>query len=238
MQCCFCDKPVASIEEAIDLGWCPDFWNEDLQYQGPVCPECQCEHLETDEDGEFELKTGHSLPPFVVRQCHAPLKSSPFDIKCMFCGTKVDNIEPFCPACKQEHFMRNEDGEEVLKPGHEMPPSWPLSILNDPPILDPLEIRPGVRPKFELGQIVATSEALDAITDAKQMPDFFLEKHVQGDWGEVGTEDKLANDQAVTSGERILSAYRTLLNKSIWIITDATDEDGNRAATTITLPGE
>ena len=129
MQCCFCDKPVASIEEAVDLGWCPDFWNEDLQYQGPVCPECQCEHLETDEDGEFELKTGHSLPPFVVRQCHAPLESSPFDIKCMFCGTKVDNIEPFCPACKQEHFMRNEDGEEVLKPGHEMPPSFPLSIL-------------------------------------------------------------------------------------------------------------
>ena len=36
-----------------------------------------------------------------------------------------------------------------------------------------------------------------------------LQQHVTGDWGEVGAEDKLANDCAVVEGTRILSAYHT-----------------------------
>ena len=44
------------------MDWYPDFWHHEVQYQGPICPDCQKEHLETDEDGEFILKAGHSLP--------------------------------------------------------------------------------------------------------------------------------------------------------------------------------
>ena len=75
--------------------------------------------------------------------------------------------------------------------------------------------------KFPLGQIVATPGALEAIQEAGQSPDFFLDKHVQGDWGEVCDEDKGLNDQALVDGERLLSAYRTLKNERIWVITEA-----------------
>jgi hypothetical protein len=229
MQCCFCGKYAEDIEEAIDDGWYPDFWHLEINYQGPICPDCQCEHLETDKDGEFVLKEGHVLPssadPMVSRTNPT---SAP--ITCLFCGKTVEGIEPFCTACKLEHFTLNEAGEEVLKPGHEIP-SFPLFALNDPP-------NPQTRPKFELGQVVGTPAALEAISAAGQTPDFFLDKHVRGDWGELGIEDKLANDQAVVTGERILSAYRTLLGVRIWIITEAKDDQGKRAASTIILPEE
>ena len=66
--------------------------------------------------------------------------------------------------------------------------------------------------------------------EAGQSPGFFLEKHVQGDWGEVNDEDKRANDQALVDGSRLLSAYRTLKGVKIWIITEAADDQGRRAA--------
>jgi len=66
MKCCFCEKEVESVEEAVELGWYPDFWQGEANYQGPVCPECQKEHLFTDEDGEYVLKPDHPLPPLAV----------------------------------------------------------------------------------------------------------------------------------------------------------------------------
>jgi hypothetical protein len=90
--------------------------------------------------------------------------------------------------------------------------------------------------KFPLGQIVATPAALEAIQEAGQTPDFFLDKHVTGDWGEVCSGDKKLNDEALVDGSRLLSAYRTLKNERIWVITEAADDDGKRLATTILLP--
>ena len=88
-------------------------------------------------------------------------------------------------------------------------------------------------PKFQLGNIVATPAAMQAIADSGQSPTDFLSRHVRGDWGEVCDEDKQLNDQAVTDGDRLLSAYRTLKNTRIWIITEA-----DRSATTLLLPEE
>ena len=90
--------------------------------------------------------------------------------------------------------------------------------------------------KFSLGQIVATPAALKAIEEAGQSPAFFLDRHSQGDWGEVDDGDKALNDAALVDGSRLLSAYRTLKGERIWIITEAEDDDGKRAATTILLP--
>ena len=90
--------------------------------------------------------------------------------------------------------------------------------------------------KFPLGQIVATPAALEAIQKAGQPPDFFLDKHASGDWGEVCDEDKRLNDRALVDGNRLLSAYRTLKNERIWVITEAADDNGKRLATTILLP--
>ena len=87
--------------------------------------------------------------------------------------------------------------------------------------------------KFPLGQIVATPGALEALGDAGQTPDFFLDKHASKDWGEVCDEDKRLNDEALVSGERLLSAFRTLRGVRIWIITEA-----DRSSTCCLLPEE
>jgi hypothetical protein len=90
--------------------------------------------------------------------------------------------------------------------------------------------------KFNLGQVLATPDALDALQESGQSPDFFLARHAKGDWGEVCSEDKELNDQSLVDGSRLLSAYRTLKNKRIWIITEAKNDQGHRAVTTILLP--
>lgn len=90
--------------------------------------------------------------------------------------------------------------------------------------------------KFPIGQLVATPGAIEAMEESGQTPDFFLDRHVQGDWGEVDAEDWQSNDQALVDGSRLLSAYKTLKGKKLWIITEATDDEGKRAATTILLP--
>jgi hypothetical protein len=92
--------------------------------------------------------------------------------------------------------------------------------------------------KFSPGQIVATPGALEALEEAGQTAAFFLDKHLRGDWGCVDAEDWQANEQAILDGSRLLSAYHTLKGKKLWIITEATDDDGKRAATTILLPDE
>jgi hypothetical protein len=92
--------------------------------------------------------------------------------------------------------------------------------------------------KFSLGQVVATPAALEAITAAGQTPEFFLEQHVVGNWGEVDSEDWKANDQALVEGSRLLSAYRTLRNARIWIVTEAVDDQGKRETTRLLLPEE
>ena len=90
-----------------------------------------------------------------------------------------------------------------------------------------------LRPRFPLGQLVATPGALQALQEAGQSPTDFLSRHVRGDWGEVCDEDKGLNDEALANGERLLSAYRTLRNVRIWIITEA-----DRSSTCILLPEE
>ena len=94
------------------------------------------------------------------------------------------------------------------------------------------------KPKFPLGQILATPGALRALEEAGQSPAFFLERHLNGDWGEVCDEDKRANDQALVDGSRLLSAYTTLLGVKIWVLTEAADDQGRRASTTCLTPQE
>lgn len=95
-----------------------------------------------------------------------------------------------------------------------------------------------MKPKFNLGQTVATPGALEALQESGQSPGDFLGRHVRGDWGDVCDDDKLANDQSLIDGSRLLSAYRTSKGTKLWIITEATDDQGHRAATTILLPSE
>ncbi len=72
-----------------------------------------------------------------------------------------------------------------------------------------MQNNPNVRPLFPLGQVVATPGALRALQEAEQLPAAFLDRHVTGDWGELGDEDKQANERALREGLRIFSAYTT-----------------------------
>ena len=92
--------------------------------------------------------------------------------------------------------------------------------------------------KFPLGQVVATPGALEAMEESGQTPDFFLDQHAQGNWGVISEEDWRLNDEALKDGSRVLSAYLTLKGKRLWIITEAADDNGHRAATTLLLPEE
>ena len=84
---------------------------------------------------------------------------------------------------------------------------------------------------LELGRIVATPGALDALSRNGQFPSTFIFRHSVGDWVELSAHDWEVNEQAVRNGERVLSAYILKDKTKIWIITEA-----DRSMTTILLP--
>jgi len=85
--------------------------------------------------------------------------------------------------------------------------------------------------KTPLGQIVATPAALGTVSQ----PDIVaaLRRHAAGDWGDVTPDDRAANDDALKSGERILSVYRSATGTTFWVLTEA-----DRSATTVLLPDD
>ena len=90
-----------------------------------------------------------------------------------------------------------------------------------------------------LGQIVTTPRALDTCS-ASYMIDC-LARHQRGDWGCACAEDKATNDEAVTAGMRVISAYpldpakpcQGWGDNTLWVITEA-----DRSVTTFLLPEE
>ena len=88
-------------------------------------------------------------------------------------------------------------------------------------------------PKFDLGKIVATLGALEALERSGQHACFFLHKHAAGDWGDVCGADDKANNIALREGGRLVSEYRTLKGDTLFVITEF-----DRSLTTILLPEE
>lgn len=60
-----------------------------------------------------------------------------------------------------------------------------------------------------------------------------LRRHARGDWGDLGEEDRQANERALTDGSRLFSAYHTESGTKFWIITEC-----DRSVTTVLLPSE
>lgn len=84
-------------------------------------------------------------------------------------------------------------------------------------------------PKFELGQLVATPNALANVSHEEIQAS--LSRHVRGDWGDCCTEDSAANDAALREGSRLFSVYHTANQTKFWIITE-----WDRSVTTVLLP--
>ena len=88
-------------------------------------------------------------------------------------------------------------------------------------------------PLFELGQVVATHGATEAMQGELLTAALLLDRHSSGDWGNVCEEDAQLNDEAVKIGNRIMSVYTLDGGTKVWIITE-----WDRSATTILLPEE
>lgn len=84
-------------------------------------------------------------------------------------------------------------------------------------------------PRFELGQIYATSGAMLLEIDFRP----YILRHAMGDWGDLGDEDKQTNEEALALGDRIFSAYQINEKVRIYIITEC-----DRSMTTILLASE
>jgi hypothetical protein len=85
--------------------------------------------------------------------------------------------------------------------------------------------------KFPLGQTVATANAIASVPADEIL--VALSRHVQGDWGDVGEEDRKENELSLTRGFRLLSVYHTQAGVKFWIITEA-----DRSVTTVLMPSD
>ncbi len=101
--------------------------------------------------------------------------------------------------------------------------------LNQPPLGNAQPLAEGNL--FPMGRVVATPGALDALNLAGVSPDALLSRHLKGDWGDLCEDDRQMNAEALSAGERLLSAYALPDSTRIWIITEA-----DRSATSLLLP--
>jgi hypothetical protein len=74
--------------------------------------------------------------------------------------------------------------------------------------------------RVELGQLVATPAALERAKEYRINVGELVWRHVHGDWGDLDAHDKRANEQALKSGARLLSAYGSGPTK-LYVITEA-----------------
>ncbi len=88
-------------------------------------------------------------------------------------------------------------------------------------------------PRFTLGRVVATPGALEALEAAEQTPMEFIRRHAVLDPGEIDVEDQQANEEALSAGGRIFSAFLLSDETKIYVITEA-----DRSSTCILLPEE
>lgn len=85
---------------------------------------------------------------------------------------------------------------------------------------------------FALGQVVSTPHALALAAQRQIDLMYLLYRHQTGDWGELCEEDRVSNEEALVTNDRIFSSYQIGQN-TIWIITEA-----DRRFTTLLLPDE
>ncbi len=85
--------------------------------------------------------------------------------------------------------------------------------------------------KFDPGQLGITPGAQAEIPMAEV--ETALNRHVQGDWGNVSKDDRAQNEWALKNEARLMSVYESANGVVFWIITEA-----DRSSTTILLPSE
>ena len=85
--------------------------------------------------------------------------------------------------------------------------------------------------KFELGELIITANAANTLNAGDVLT--ALIRHQIGDWGELDTSDRHANEQALIHGGQLFSIYEVQNDLKFWIITES-----SREATTVLLPDD
>ena len=85
--------------------------------------------------------------------------------------------------------------------------------------------------EFPLGRICCTPGVQQKIPESEMWS--AIQRHAFQDWGDVCEEDRLANDEALKEGDRLLSVYHSSEGTKFWVITE-----WDRSATTVLLPEE
>lgn len=88
-----------------------------------------------------------------------------------------------------------------------------------------------LRPLFPLGDLYLSAGAASLELD-RDIIDRMLHRHHCGDWGDLGDDDKRANDRDLKLGERLLSRYDREAGP-LYVITER-----DRSMTTVLLRSE
>lgn len=86
---------------------------------------------------------------------------------------------------------------------------------------------------FDLGHVVATPGALDALRRNHRCAWDYLRRHITGDWGDLDSEDVAENQLSLVEGFRLLSGYTLSDSTRLWVVTES-----DRSCTTLLLPDE
>jgi len=90
--------------------------------------------------------------------------------------------------------------------------------------------------KFSMGRLVTTAGVMERASSDEAFAKFVrksLERHSQGDWGDLSDQDRRENEYALSKYLRLFSAYENDGLPKIWIITEA-----DRSVTTVLFPEE
>ena len=85
--------------------------------------------------------------------------------------------------------------------------------------------------RFHPGRLMITRNAKDVLPHMEV--NAAIERHLNGDWGDVCQSDWQLNEDALKHGDRLLSVYQTHDDVKFWIITES-----DRSATTVLLPSD
>lgn len=85
-------------------------------------------------------------------------------------------------------------------------------------------------PRFRHGRLIMSSRVSDLVQQRRLHVQSYLQRHLNGDWGEVSAGTRQANEAALRTKEALFSAYAIDSELKLWIITEA-----DRTVTTLLI---
>jgi hypothetical protein len=88
-----------------------------------------------------------------------------------------------------------------------------------------------------LGRVVATAAVAADVPHSLNTA--FLDRHADGDWGDLDADDKAANEDAARMGDgRLFSSYSTAEHGTILVISNDIRGEGEGPITTVLFPAD